>query len=331
MKQIAGMILCILCFGILHGQQVDWNEKVQDLRERTQDRSGFSDYRLGPGDLIEITVFGVEELRQTRRISTSGAINVPLLEAFQVSGLTVSELERLLARRWEEEDLVKDPQVSVTVLEYESKPVVVLGVVNRPGEYQLKRGLHLVDLLALAGGIQQERAEGIAVIQRSRENGEGDSPGEPGSERSPSLTIDLKRLLEEGDKSLNVRIRPGDVVNVPERKLEEFYVIGEVHRPGAFSLPVTETFSLTQAVAKAGGPMKTAKMTEGVLIRQVPEVGRVDVPVDLKGILEGRKPDLQIQPNDVIFVPGSTFKNISYALLGIIPRTISETIARTPR
>jgi polysaccharide export outer membrane protein len=105
-------------------------------------------------------------------------------------------------------------------------------------------------------------------------------------------------------------LRGGDIIQVPERRPEMFYIIGEVHRPGVFQLPVKEKVFLTQAIAQAGGPMRTAKANKGMLVRFDESGNRTEMALNFNDILKGRKPDMLISPNDVIFIPGSTFKNI---------------------
>jgi len=103
-----------------------------------------------------------------------------------------------------------------------------------------------------------------------------------------------------------------------------YYVIGEVMSPGAYQLPADRTLLLTQALAQAGGPMKTAKMNSGLLVRYDEQGTRQELAVNFSDLLKGKKADFPIQSNDVIFIPGSNFKNIGYGLLGSIPSTITR-------
>ncbi|MFQ5738689.1 MAG: polysaccharide biosynthesis/export family protein [Acidobacteriota bacterium] len=302
------------------------NESISKIFSQESAAPG---YQVGPGDRLEISVFGIQELHQIRRVNAAGTIKLPLLGEIRVSGATPSELEDTLADLLKNEELVKEPQVSVAVAEYGSKPVVVLGMVNRPGQYYLTRRLNLIDVLSLAGGVKRDAAEGVVVIQWNRLEGQGafSSALEHGAQ---STRVDLNQLLETGDASLNLPIQGGEVIDVPRKQVQEFYVIGEVNRPGAFHLPEDRILLLSQALAKAGGPMKTAKTSKGVLFRYGLEGSRREIRVNVGDVLRGKREDLLVRANDVIFIPGSTFKNITYGMLGIIPRTVSETVSRVP-
>jgi polysaccharide export outer membrane protein len=289
-----------------------------------------SDYRVGPGDLLEITVFGFEQLDENLRVSGAGMIRFPLLEEITVAGLTTSEIEEKLVLHLKEAELFKAPDVKVKVQEFRSRTVFVLGTVRQPGQYHLSQPSRLIDVLSLSGGVLNERAEGVAIIQRHSDPQRfSNSPGVVGQEAeelAETITVDLERLLEKGDLSLNHSIQDGDVISVPEKTVKEFFIIGEVNRPGAFELKPDEGLLLSQAVARAGGPMKTASMDKGILARYDTSGARQEIPVNLEKILKGESPDLPVLPDDVIFIPGSTFKSIAYGLLGVIPRTVSEGI-----
>jgi polysaccharide export outer membrane protein len=310
-------VCCCLISGVLAQSQPEknWNDKIQQLSFA---RRPVTDYRIGSGDLIEIKVFGEDRLSQQARISPSGEIAMPFLGNVQASGLTQFELEEKISSLLKGR-LLQNPQVTVFIREYRSQPVFVLGAVKNPGNYQITQRLNLVDALAMAGGLDLARAGEEMIVQR------------PAAESDPNATpelikVDLKQLLEEGNLALNLPLQGGDIIQVPERTRRFFYVIGEVHRPGVFELPPEQDTYVTQALAQAGGPMRTAKTNKGILVRFDDQGGRQEVALNIEDILKGRKSDLTVNPNDVIFVPGSTFKNIGYGLLGVIPSTVSSSI-----
>ena len=297
-------------------QPPDWNQKIQQLS--FAGKTAIGDYRVGSGDVIEIKVFGETGFDQTTRISPSGEITMPYLGNIQVGGLSQFEIEQKiksgLAGR-----VLQNPQVTVFIREYKSQPVFVLGAVKSPGQYQITQRLHVIDAIAMAGGVDLARASEQIVVQRPAAEGDPAAKGE-------TVRIDLKELLEAGRLELNIPLQGGDVIQVPERVPEVFYVIGEVNRPGIYQLPVKQEVYLTQALAQAGGPMKTAKTKKGMLVRFDGKGGRQEMAVNFNDILKGRKTDFVVNPNDVIFVPGSTFKNIGYGLLGVIPSTVSGSV-----
>jgi len=319
-----------------------WNQKIQQLSF-----SGSGEYHLGNGDLIEVSVFGVDNFKQQVRVDSAGDVTLPYVGAMPVAGLTATQVGEKV-RSLLDGKYIKNPQVSVFVVEYRSQPVFVLGAVMRPGQYQITSNLQLVDAIALAGGLNTETAAGFAIIQRrgreqtattAQSGGPMDgqaarvtpasasSPGVPAPSRpNESTRIDLRDLLDNGNLELNVPIYGGDVVQIPEKQLERFYVIGDVNRPGAYELPTEDKLLVTQALAWAGGPLRTAKKSKGVLVRYDEKGGRQEMAINVDDIMKGKNPDITVLPNDVIFLPGSTAKSIGYGLLGVLPGTASSAL-----
>ncbi len=263
------LVACVLCSFAAYAQTVNLNERVAQYSSIGKTDA---EYRLGPGDLIEIGVFGVDNFRQTLRISASGLVKLPLVDAVPAAGLTPAELEKRLTVLLQD-DVIKNPQVSVFVKEYRSQTVYVLGAVQKPGQYQITLQLKIVDVLAMAGGLSPNAVE-EAVIQRRA--AEADGSGEE------NIKVNLRDLLEKGDLSLNVVVRGGDVVHIQERLQQTVYVIGEVNRAGAYALPPKQDLRVSQAFAWAGGPMKTAKMSEGILVRYNDEGGTTGIAGQLR-------------------------------------------------
>lgn len=282
----------------------------------------FGDYKLGAGDVISIQVFGVDRLTQEARISNSGKMHVPYLGILTVSGMTTQELESKIAAMLGERGLVKDAAVQVVVKEYRAQPVYVLGEVDLPGQYIVTDQLTLLDALTMAGGpgisagpwgylYRRKMGPDVSVAEE-----QADGPlTVPGFD---VIRVDLKQLMEGESAGLNVTLRGGDFFYVPEKTPEHFFVVGDVYRPGGYELP-TETLLLTQALAQAGGPTRTAKSSKSLLVRFAKDGSRREVTLDFDAILRGKAPNLPIRDSDVIFVPGSTAKTIGYGMLGIIP------------
>ncbi len=307
-------------------QNRNWNEQIQQLS--FLDRSA-SQYRLGAGDLIEVSIFGVEDFNYSLRIDSLGQINLPFIGSITAAGLTPTELGHELKSTLEGR-LIRNPQVSVFVKEYRSQPVFVLGAVKQPGQYQMVYQLNLIDVIAMAGGLEIERAADYALVRRrgSGTDNEGINPSRTNGESAQLdvVEIDLKELLEGEDFSLNIPIQGGDVIHIPERKMELFYVVGEVTKPGAFEIPPQNDVFVSQAVTWAGGPMKTAKTDKGILVRYNGKGERQEMAVNFSDIIQGKKSDFLVQANDIIFIPGSTAKSLGYGLLQIIPATLSGSI-----
>lgn len=286
--------------------------------ESPKPTAGSEEYRLGTGDLIEISVFGVEDFDYSVRIGSSGTITLPSVGSVVARDRTVSQLAGDLARAMDG-TLFRDPQVTVTIKEFRTYPITVVGAVNKPGTVEMGAGgLRLIDALAAAGGVSASAGENV-VIQRNHE----DNGVEP-----EIIRIALADLFNRSVATLNIPLEPNDLVSVPPAPKSEgrvFYVIGEVVRPGVFNIPPGKKLFLTQAVAEAGGTLKTAKSKKGILVRYSDEGRRQEIAVNFDDVLKGKKPDILVQERDVIFIPGSNVKTIGYGLLGVIPGVASQT------
>jgi polysaccharide export outer membrane protein len=291
-----------------------------DLNERLRAMAGaarFSqDYLLGPGDIIEVTVFAVDELKKKELVlNAQGLISLPFIGEVPLMGLTAREAEVKIGALYES-TVMKNPQVSVSVKEYRSQFINVLGAVYKPGTYQLTRRAFLVDALAMAGGLLAEKAEPKALIQRSGAGASGEM--KEASAGGDTLEIDLRQLLEKGDIHLNVPIYAGDVISVPERLESFFYVLGDVNKGGAFEIKKGERITMSKALASAGGLMPTAKKKKTAILRSNPNGTTTQIPVDAGKLLQGQIADMELAENDVVFVPGSTTKTIGRSLLSSI-------------
>jgi polysaccharide biosynthesis/export protein len=305
------------------GQKV--HQLNQRLAEEAQvkgpaDAAVRDDYRIGPEDLIDISVFEVPELSRTLRVSATGDISLPLLGSVKVAGKTPIELERLLKDQLRK-TYVNDPQVIVFIREFHSDPVSVVGSVKMPGLYQIQTHKSLVEVLAMAQGFSEgTRLPGREiVVTRKVHHTEPDSALGPtpraadssGSQGGPSASSDIvevpiKQLMDSGDPKWNIPIYPGDVVKVVPAGT--VYVAGDVNRPGGFPLTDFDNISAIQALSMAGGPLKTANRKGSVIIRRDAAGQRVEQKVDLPRVLEGKDPDVMLGPNDILFVPGSVGK-----------------------
>ena len=268
------------------------------------------DYKLGPGDLIEIAVFEVPNFRHEIRINGTGVIKLPLLNPIEATGLTPTELGRKVASALEG-DLIKDPQVSVFVKEYKSQPIFVFGAVRSPGQYLMTLPLKVVDVLSMAGGLAGNAGD-EAIIQRRVDD----------SETTEVIKVNLRQLLDNSDLSLNVPMKGGDVLRIEDRPARNVYVLGEVNRSGAFQLPPKQDLRISQIIAAAGGPTKMAKMKSGMLVRYNDKGEREQLPVNFADILSGKKPDFLARADDIIWIPNSNAKNIAYGMLNMIPGMI---------
>jgi polysaccharide export outer membrane protein len=252
------------------------------------------EYRVGPKDLLEISVFGADELSRTVRVSEDGKVTLPLLGEVLVDGLTKSEVEKKLGQLLGEK-YVQNPQVTVFIREYQSKRVSVLGAVEKPGPYQLLGRQTLMQIISEAGGLTRDAGNEIIIIRQLPDGS------------SVSLRISIDDLFLKGDAKLNVPMEAGDIVNIPVDKLVVVYVFGQVKNPGALQVKKSNIPTLLQAVAQAGGFTDRASKG-GVVIKRKDEAGKEkEIKVNVRNILKNKIKDVQLLENDTIYVPESLF------------------------
>lgn len=249
-------------------------------------------YRIGPGDLLEIKVFEVDQLSQTARVSEDGSLTLPLLGRVVVEGLTqegvVQKLTGLLSAKY-----VKNPQVTIFIKEYKNQQVAVIGAVVKAGSYELVGRKNLLQIISMAGGFGETAGNEVFIL---REGPDG---------RTKTIPIDLKDLLINGNQALNVPIEPNDVINVPVDREMKVFVMGRVTRPGAVTAKLSEGISLLQAIADAGGLAEGAKKGAVTITRKDSAGKEQKIKVNLGDILKGRKKDIKLLEGDVVFVPES--------------------------
>jgi polysaccharide biosynthesis/export protein len=312
-----------------------WDLKTQIFLLRMPKST--ADYRLGPGDELGIEVIGHDEFSGSYKISGSGQINISAFGEIQAANQTGSELESKIARLFQEKRLLNNPEVLVYVIDYQAKPFYVLGEVDYPGKYWMTQELTLTEAFLMAGGIEGGfGADRYGYLHRGIPQTEVDlylnsnNNLEILKSGHELIKVDLKPLKEGGVLNPDIPLRAGDLFFVPTRKIEPFYVIGEVKNPGGYEIPppIERTMRASQAIARAGGPTQTAKTKKGVLIRYDKDGARVERKIDFTSILRGKQEDFEIRPKDIIFIPGSKIKTLGYGLLGIIPQTVENSSAR---
>ena len=266
-----------------------------------------STYLLGPDDQLEISGPELTDMpNKPVRIDGEGDIAVPLAGSVHVAGMTVQQTEQELNKALSK--YIRHPQVVVNVAEVRSQPVSVLGAVNSPGVHQVQGHKTVLEMLALAGGIRQDAGYSIRIT-RQLEWGCISLPGAQldASGKFSVAEVNLRKIMDAKTPEENIQIFPHDVISVP--KAEMVYVIGEVHRSGGFVLGEHKSISVLQALSLAEGLNTGADPRHAKILRLKPEADqRVEVPVDVKDALNGKKPDMPLQGEDILFIPGSTGK-----------------------
>lgn len=273
-----------------------------------------STYLLGPNDQLDISGPELQELaNKPVRVDGDGDIEVPLGGRIHVSGLTAQQAEQELNKVLS--TYIRHPQVVVSVAEVRSQPVSILGAVNTPGVHQVQGHKTLLEMLSLAGGIRPDAGYSVRITRQLEwgciplPKAELDTSG-----RFSVAELNLKRIMEAKDPEENIQIFPHDVISVP--KAEMVYVIGEVRRSGGFVLGEHQSISVLQALSLAEGLNGTADTRHAKILRLKRDADqREEMPVDVKDVLNGKKPDVPLHGDDILFIPGSTGKKAALRTL----------------
>jgi polysaccharide biosynthesis/export protein len=245
------------------------------------------DLLIGAGDLLEVSLYGMPDFKTDVRVNSGGEISLPMLGAVAVAGLSVEQVQTLIERKLSQKGLFNDPHVTVFEKEYATQGLSVLGEVQKPGIYPLLGSRNLYDAISVAGGTTPKAGRYVLITRRN----------------DPQHSVRLP-LLTGAAESMenNITVEPGDTIVVS--KAGVVYVVGDVRQPGGFAMENGNDITVLKAIALAQGTNPNAALNAARLIRKTPE-GPKDVPLPLKQILAAKAPDLQLQQDDVVFVPGS--------------------------
>jgi len=250
--------------------------------------------KISAGDLLDITVFDTPELSSKVRVDHLGNINLPVGGELHVGDMTVKQADAAIQERLLEKDIVKNPHVSVFILEYATQGVTVLGEVKTPGVYPVLGARTLYDFISAAGGTTATASNTAAIMRRAQ----------PDKQEVVHLSNDPAKAT-----AANIPIGPGDTILVPRAGI--VYVVGDVGKPGGFLIDNTERLSVLQAIALAAGANRTAALNGSKLIRKS-VAGREEIPLPLKKILQNKSADMRLEDGDILFIPSSTSKSIAW-------------------
>jgi len=281
------------------------NDRIAQLAMASNVKQG--DYLIGSGDLLGIDVFDVPELSRDVRVNETGFVSLPLMPSkIKAGGLTPYQLQDKLAELLQTNGLVSTPQVSVSVKEQHSQPITVIGAVRTPMVIQALRRTTLLQVLSQAGGIADDAGSTVIVTRTAPGSPDPSDVGDvPLPTPQQTFTINMADLLESGDSRFDIPLVGGDVVSVPRAGI--IYVVGAVQKPGAFLLQNDlDHMTMLKMLSLAGGTTNTAKAKKTVILRKNPDTGQRDqVPVDLSKIMHLKSQDIQLEANDILFVPDS--------------------------
>ncbi|HEX3892321.1 MAG TPA: polysaccharide biosynthesis/export family protein [Terracidiphilus sp.] len=255
---------------------------------------GFEQLALAPGFLLQIEVYGIPEMNVQLRIDAQGNVTIPLVGALHLAGKTTAQAQEAIARAFADREILKDPQVNLTVLQYAAASVSVMGEVQTPGRIPLLASAPLGDVLALAGGETPAAGDEIE-IQRHDTNGKAAS--------------DRILFAQDQDPALlrNILVGPGDTVLVDRAGI--VYVLGAVNRPGGYRMVNRGSLSVLQAVALAGG--ETRETSHRAVVVRKKDGSIEQIKLSLLPMEKGQAEAVPLQRDDVVYLPASGWKSVA--------------------
>jgi len=263
-----------------------------------------SGYVLGPDDQFIIHGIQIDEIAEkTIQVGQDGNVNLPLVGSIKTGGLTVREFEAALTAKLSA--IIRKPQVSITITDFRSQPVSVLGAVNTAGVHQLRGPKTLTEVLSMAGGVRPDAGYRVNIVRNLRwgpiplPNAHADETG-----KFSIAEVNVKDILDAKSPQENIRILPDDIITVPRADL--VYVVGQVAKAGGFVLNDRESMTVLQALALAGGLSPGASPKNARLLRPTEGAkSRTEIAINLSKVLSGRTPDTPMKADDILFVPTS--------------------------
>ncbi len=266
------------------------------------------EFVLGPGDQVMVQVLDLEELaNKPVRVDANGFVDLPMAGRIEAAGLTMEQMKAALAAKVSK--YINDPQITLTIVEGQSRPVSVVGAVNTPGVQQLQGPKSLIEVISMAGGVRPDSGPRVILTRQMKW---GKIPARDarldGSGAFTTASFSLDELMAGTSPAENVLVQPGDVVSVPKADL--VYVVGDVKKAGGFTLSTHSSVSLLQALSLAEGFGPDASPKTSKILRQAPggDGTPKEIPVDVRQIFAGKAPDVALYANDILFIPTSGAK-----------------------
>jgi polysaccharide export outer membrane protein len=285
-------------------------------------------YRIGPGDVLSILVRKAPELSGPARVDQRGMIRIAMIDKdIKAACRTETELAEQIATLYLE--YKNNPNVEVFVADFQSRPVAVIGAVDKPGQFRLQRRVRLLELISSAGGPTDKAGRVINVIHAGGPNlCTNEKVESEGASAAQALSVYKLDDTMKGTDESNPFVQAGDVVSLPEA--DQVFVVGYVYQPKSIPLK-DKPITVSRAIEAAGGPQRDASTSNVRIVRQAPDgMNKQAIPVDLKAIQKQKAEDIILLPNDIVEVGTSTSKMLFNVLTGTIPSVVSQGILRIP-
>jgi len=264
---------------------------------------------IGPGDQVQVQVLEAPELAQTVRVTDDGTVPLLLGGNVKIGGMSAAGADAAIQQALIAGGFVLNPHVNVTLVRSATENVSVMGQVHTPGSYFVSTPRSVVDVLALAGGVT-ELADRNIMIERH------------GTKEKVNYFLSNKPS-EAFEK--NVEVDPGDIVFVP--KVDVVYVLGDVYRPGGYAMATNNSkLTVLEAVTLAGSTQPSAVPSHAKLIRKEPDGSYVEIHLPLSDMQKGKRSDMAVAPDDIIYVPFSYIRNMGSGLTTLVSSAASASI-----
>ena len=275
------------------------------------------DYVISPDDELDVQVLDVPEASGVYRVGADGCLMLPLISSsIRADGLTLEQLSDAISNNLRSSGMVSHPRVTISVKSSRVHAVTIAGAVKKPQIYPMFSTITLLDAISQAEGLADDAGDTAiitrgVIAKRIMAAGPASPPnaGHLGPSGGDSVTVDLKRLIEDGDPTLNLTLYPGD--RVTAQRAGVVYVVGAVNKAGGFTLHSdSRQMTVLKAVALAQDLKSTAIGKKAVIIRKDPGAPGDDreIPVNVQKILQGHAPDQKLIANDILFIPDSDTK-----------------------
>jgi len=258
--------------------------------------------KIGPNDLIAVSVYDSPELTRTVRVGSDGWIRLPMLkQRIKAERLLPLELESAIADALREEALLVDPVVTVTIAEYNSRPINVAGAVKSPLTFQAAGPVTLLEALTRAGGLSPEAGSEILVSRVQ--------PVDDGAPTALVQRIPVKALIDAADPDMNLKLTGGEEIRVPQAG--KVYIVGTVKRPGAFPVQSSAETTVLQMLALAEGLAPYASSRAFIYRREEASGSKHEIPIELNKILARKAPDVPLQSEDILYIPDNSGRRLT--------------------
>ena len=287
-------LVLILLLGILCVSGQNQNKMPAAV---VTEQSNLPVQRVGPDDLLGISVYDSPELTRTVRVSADGTIRLPMVhQRIKVSGLLPLDLEAEITRVLKQEDLLVEPVVTVSVVEYRSRPIKIVGAVKKPLSFQAIGQMNLLDAISRAEGLSDDAGPEILVSRLQ--------PDSEGKQITLTRRIPVKALMDASDSELNLTLEGGEEIRVPEAG--KIFILGNVKKPGAFAVKDSTETSVFKMMAMAEGLLPFSSKMAYIYRREGASGAKNEIPINLEKIMQRKTPDVALLANDILYVPDRT-------------------------